>query len=215
MRLKSYFFIGVLLLTAIAAACSKPETASPPASNTAAKPEAAKAPAADGHEEKPEAKGEDIPPEVKAAFPEAQTISKQHKDLTAGQIASIEKGSGSKLDDTDFHNYVAYGMEGGKRTQLGAATIVDIEGAGAPMQLLVVYSNDIVIKKISVIKGSGDAASPAFLNQFAGKDHDQKFHVGADLKYSGSNKESAEAVAHALKRDILAMQALYGKAHTH
>ena len=83
------------------------------------------------------------------------------------------------------------------------------------MQLVVVYTNDIEIKKVTPVKGSGDVATPAFLDQFVGKDHDQPFHVDKDIKYTGSSKAAAEAVAHALKRDILAMQTLYGKAHSH
>ena len=204
------FLVGLLLLAGLATACSKQEPTPSATSNTASKPATANAnqPTTTGKEE-------DTPAAVKAAFPDAQTISKQHEDLSASQIASIEKGSGAKLGDTDFHSFVAYGTKDGKRAQLGAATLVDVTGASEPMQLVVVYTNDIEIKKVTPVKGSGDVASPMFLDQFVGKDHDQPFHVDKDIKYSGNNKAAAEAVAHALKRDILAMQTLYGKAHTH
>lgn len=211
---KPILLTGLMLLAGLAAACSKQESTQP-SSNTASKPATANAnqPAAAG--EKAGGKEDETPAAVKAAFPDAQTISKQHKDLTKSQIASIEKESGTKLGDTDFHSFVAYGMQSGKRAQLGAATVVDVEGSGGPMELVVIYTNDITIKKVTPVKGSGDVAAPAFLDQFVGKDHDQKFHVGEDIKYSGSNKAAAEAVTHALKRDILAMQTLYGKAHGH
>jgi len=211
---KTVFLVSLLLLAAIMTACSKEEPGQP-TSNTAPKPATANANQPAGTATQPAGKDDETPAGVKAAFADAQTISKQHKDLTAGQIASIEKGSGAKLGDTDFHSFVAYGMQNGKRAQLGAATVVDVTGAGEPMQLIVVYTNDIEIKKVTPVKGSGDVATPAFLDQFVGKDHDQKFHVGEDIKYSGSNKAAAEAVTHALKRDILAMQTLYGKAHSH
>lgn len=219
MRRKRFVLVGLMMFAALSAACSNPGTEKVANSNTAPRAEAAKnsnaVDNANSNDGKAEAAGDEAPAAVKAAFPDAQSITKQHKDLTASQIASIEKESGAKLGDTDFHNYVAYGTKDGKRAQLGAATVVDVQGAGEPVQLAVVYTNDIAIKSIAPIKGSGDFLSPTFLGQFAGKDHDEKFHVGEDLKYSGSNKVAAEAVAHALKRDILAMQTLYGKAHGH
>lgn len=166
------------------------------------------------HEGQHEGDHEGVPATIKAAFPNAE-IKKQHKDLTPSQISSIEKGSGSKLNDTDVHTFVAYGTESGKHTQLGAATVADVSGAGEPIQLAIIYTNDITIKKIAPIKGSSDVTYSTFLDQFAGKDHDQPFHVGQDIEYSGKNKNAAEAVAHALKRDILTMQMLYGNAHSH
>ncbi len=219
MRWKRFMLVGLLMFAALGAACSNPGTDKVANSNSAPRTDTAKNTNAVGNanhaDEKAEAAGDEAPAAVKAAFPDAQSIAKQHKDLTAGQIAAIEKESGAKLGDTDFHNYVAYGTKDGKRAQLGAATVVDVQGAGEPVQLVVVYTNDIAIKNVSPVKGSGDFVSPAFLGQFTGKDHDEKFHVGEDLKYGGSNKAAAEAVAHALKRDILAMQTLYGKAHGH
>jgi hypothetical protein len=210
---KTVFLVSLVLLAVIITACSKQEQ--PTNSNSATKPATANANQPAGTATQPAGKDDETPAAVKAAFPDAQTITKQHKDLTAGQIASIEKESGTKLGDTDFHNFVAYGMQNGKRAQLGAATVVDVTGAGEPMQLVVVYTNDIEIKKVTPVKGSGDVSTAAFLDQFVGKDHDLPFQVGKDIKYTGSNKAAAEAVTHALKRDILAMQTLYGKAHSH
>jgi hypothetical protein len=215
MKIKTILLVSILATVGFAAACSTPNANQPTTSNAntaktsttntndSAKPKVA---------EKEGGKEDEVPAAVKAAFPDAQNINKQHKDLTAAQIATIEKESGAKLGDTDFHNFVAYGTDGSKRTQLGAATVVDID---ANTQLVVVYTNDISIKKVVAVKGSGDATAPAFLDQFTGKDHDLPFHVGKDLKYSGSNQAAAEAIAHAVHRDILAMQTLYGKAHSH
>ncbi|MBI3652706.1 MAG: hypothetical protein HY231_16915 [Acidobacteria bacterium] len=219
MKWKRFVLVGVLMVAAFGAACSSQGTDKMANANTAPKTDKAKntntgSPATHS-DEKSAAAGEETPPAVKAAFPDAQSITELHKDLTAGQIATIEKESGAKLGDTDFHNYVAYGTKDGKRAQLGAATVVEVQGADEPVQLVVVYSNDIAIKSVAAVKGSGDVVAPGFLAQFIGKDHDEKFHVGEDLKYSGSHKAAAEAVAHALKRDILAMQTLYGKAHGH
>lgn len=154
----------------------------------------------------------EVPTEAKAAFPEAQTVTAQHKELTSEQIASIEKKSGAKLSGEDFHSFVAHDSS---RKQLGLATLTDVEGSGSTVRLLVVYTNDLKVKKVTPVEGSGDVVSLAFLGQFAGKDHDQPFHVGEDVEYGGKNRVAAEAVAHALKRDVLAMQALYGKTHGH
>jgi hypothetical protein len=209
--MKKYIIVGVLIITGIAIACSKPEPEKPAAKTEPAKEPAATAPASShGSSSKDE-----IPAEIKTAFPDAQTITMQHKDITAGQASAFQKDYGVKLKEGDYHTYVAYGEGSGKRTQLGAATLVDVEGAGEPLQLVVTYNNDIVIKKVTPVKGSGDLVSPAFLDQFSGKNHDQSFQVGKDIKYTGNNKAAAEAVAGTIKRDILSMQALYGKQHSH
>jgi hypothetical protein len=157
-----------------------------------------------------EANSDEVPAEVKAAFPEAASVTLQHKDLTARQIASIEKDSGAKIGGVDFYSFVAHD---GSHKEVGVATLTDVEGAGSPVRLVVVYTTDLKIKKVTPAKGSGDVVSPAFLDQFVGKDHQSKFHVGDDIKYDGPNQDGAQAVAHAVKRDVLAMQALYGKAH--
>lgn len=39
--------------------------------------------------------------------------------------------------------------------------------------------------------------------------------LNKDIRYQGSNQKAAEAVTKAIKRDILSMQMLYGKAHSH
>jgi hypothetical protein len=209
-----------LFLMAISIACSQPSNTgekTEPAKETPAPapaPTPASAPAENsgGHGSSDKDK---IPSEVKAAFPEAQSITMLHKDLTASHVSSIQKDYGVKLKEDDYHTYVAYSTGSGKKTQLGAATLVDVEGAGEPAKLLITYSNDIVIKKVSPLKGSGDVLSPAFLDQFSNKDHDQPFQLGKDIKYTGENRAAADAVTGAIKRDILSMQALYGKSHTH
>lgn len=211
-RLNMLVLSGLLAVAAIAAACSKP--ASENLSNAPAKTPNKNEQAAANLNKNPagEAQQEEVPAQVKAAFPEAQSVSLQHKDLTSGQISSIEKEAGAKLADSDFHSFVAHDSS---HKQIGSATLTEVEGAGEPAQLLVVYTNDVTINKVTPLKGSGDVVSPSFLDQFVGLDHHSVFHVGDDLKYDGANKDAAQAVAHAVKRDVLAMQALYGKKHGH
>ncbi len=212
MKLNLSIVVMLIMLAVMATGCSKP--APEQSSNTSARTDNKNGqPAGNVNTNAAAAAGNgEVPAEVKAAFPEAASITLQHKDLTDKQIASIEKESGAKLSDKDFHSYVAHD---GSHKVVGTATLTDVEGAGEPVQLLVVYTDDGKIKKVTPVKGSIDVGSSSFLDQFIGKDHDDAFHVGTDLKYDGSNQGAAQAVAHAVKRDVLAMHALYGKEHGH
>ena len=202
----------LLILAAVTTACSKP--APEQTSNSAARTDNKNNQAASNLNKNSagEASNNEVPAEVKAAFPEAASVTIQHKDLTTKQIASIEKDSGAKIGGVDFHSFVAHDSS---HKQIGAATLTDVEGAGGPVRLVVVYTNDGNIKKITPVTGSGDVVSAAFLDQFVGKGHHGKFHVGDDIKYDGPNQAAAQAVAHAVKRDVLAMHTLYGKEHGH
>ncbi len=154
-------------------------------------------------------KADDVPASVKAVFPTAQTFTTQHKDLTDAQIASIEKDTSSKVSEKDHHSYLAFSTTGGSRTQIGAATIVKAAGK----DVIVVYGNKDGSPVIKEMKADGLPAS--FLSQFAGKGHDDDLLLGADIKTNGANEEQAKAITEAVRVDVLAMQALYGKAHTH
>lgn len=187
--------IGALL--SVAAACS---TAPAPAGNNAA----TVATPSDGHNTKPEAGAKDeTPAAVKAAFPDAQAFTKQHKDIPAAKIAEIEKETGGKLPDTDHHSYLAFTTAGGARKQIGAATVVNAAGK----ELVVVYENKEGSPFIKEVRGEGLPA--AFLAQFKGKGHDDKL---SGLKTGDANEKAA---ATAIWTDLLTMQGLYGAAHTH
>ena len=154
-------------------------------------------------------KDEDAPASVKAAFPDAQSFTKQHKDIPKDAIADIEKDSGGKLPDTDHHSYLAFSTAGGTRKQIGAATVVKANGK----EFVVVYENKEGSPFIKEVRGEGVPAP--FLAQFAGKGHDAKFKLGADLKANGVDEASAKAIALAIQIDALTMQNLYGAAHAH
>lgn len=153
--------------------------------------------------------GEETPASVKAAFPDAQSFTKQHKDITKDQIADIEKEAGGKLPDTDHHSYLAFSMTGGTRKQIGAATIVEAKGK----EIVVVYENKEGKPYIKELRTEGIAAD--FLKQFAGKGHDDKFQIGGDIKANGVDDATAKAIAQAVRIDILTMQTLYGAADSH
>ena len=212
MRLNVLTITVLIMLASMATACSK--AAPEQSSNTATRTNNRNAQAAENVNKNSagETSRDEVPVEVKAAFPDAQIVTLQHKNLTAKQISSVEKESGAKLADKDFHSFVAHDSS---HKRIGAATVTDAEAPGGPVRLVVVYTNDGKISKVTSVKGSGDVVSPAFLDQFLGKSHDDAFHVGEDLRYDGSNKAAGEAVAHAVKRDVLAMHALYGKKHGH
>lgn len=152
---------------------------------------------------------EDAPASVKAVFPDAQSFTKQHKDIPADKIASIEKDTGGKVPDKDHHSYLAFTTKDGKRTQIGAATIVKAGGK----ELVVIYDNkdgSPIIKEVR-----GDGLSAEFLKQFAGKGHDDKFTFGTTFKANGVDEATAKAITSAISIDVLTMQALYGSAHSH
>ncbi len=189
-------------LAGFAAACATSEntnTATNTAANTTAPNTAAPKTAA----------RDDVPPSVHAAFPDAQSITKDHKDLTAAQIAAIEKETGSKVPDTDHHSYLAFSTSGGARKQLGAASEVAVNGK----HLVVVYESRAGKPYIKELRAEG-VAQP-FLDQFKGKGHDEKFQIGGDLKAEGVDGATAKAIAAAVHVDIMTMQTLYGAADVH
>jgi len=156
---------------------------------------------------------EEIPATVKSAFPDANSFTKQHKDLTDAQIASIEKDTGAKVSDKDHHSYLAFSTTGGTRKQIGAATVIKADGK----DYVIVYENkdgSPVIKEVHD-GGGGTMASPLFLKQFVGKGHDDDLLLGADIKANGANEAQAKAITEAVRVDVLTMQALYGAAHKH
>ena len=214
--LKILIIIGISSLAALGAACSSAgtntatapnmiTTANAPTKNTTV---AANIGAANTgtNNEKP---GEETPAAVKAAFPDAQSFTKQHKDLSAAQIADIEKDSGVKAPDTDHHSYLAFSTAGGARKQIGAATVVEASGK----EIVVVYENkegSPVIKELR-----SESIPAAFLAQFAGKGHDAAMKIGSDLKANGVDEATAKAIADAVRVDAMTMQTLYGAAHSH
>lgn len=189
------------LAVGLAASCSS-------ATNTAVNANQSK-PATNAANSAPAKTEEDAPASVKAAFPDAQSFTKQHKDIPKDAIADIEKDTAGKVPDTDHHSYLAFSTTGGARKQIGAATIVKAGGK----DLVIVYESKEGSPVIKEIRAEG-VPSP-FLAQFAGKGHDDELTVGKDLKASGVDDATAKAMAQAIRIDVLTMQALYGAAHGH
>lgn len=153
--------------------------------------------------------GNDVPANVRAAFPDAQSITTQHKDLSAAQMSSIEKEAGSKPTDTDHHSYLAFSTAGGARRQIGAATVVESGGK----QMVVIYESRNGMPYIKEVRAEGVPQS--FLDQFKGKGHDDKLQFGGNIRAQGADEATARAATAAIYRDVLAMQALYGASHSH
>ena len=204
--MKIFIFVIALTASLLSLACSGGTTN--PAANTAT---ANKAPAnsiAANNAAAP-AKADEIPASVKAALPSAQTFTAMHKELTDAQIASIEKDTGGKVTEKDHHSYPGFSTANGTKTQLGSVTIVKAAGK----EIIVVYENKEGSPSIKEIKAEGVPAG--FLSQFAGKGHDDDLLLGADIKANGAKDDLAKAITDAIRIDVLSMQALYGKAHTH
>lgn len=179
--------IATFFLAAATAACGAPAPAEKPAEKPAETKPVAETPKSDG-----------TPAEVKAAFPDATTITAQTTKTKSGD---------------DFTAYVAFTMKDGKKTTQGVVTQVQAEG----VTYLLVVDNNVDIIKVVVAKSSGKAEleSPAFLDQFAKKTHDDAFKIGKDLKFTGTDKAGAEKVVKALYDAETNLQAIYGKPHTH
>lgn len=152
---------------------------------------------------------EETPSSVKAAFAGANSFTKQHKDLSKEQVSHIEKDTGAKVPDTDHHSFLVFSNDGGTRKQIGAATVVTANGK----EFVIVYDNKEGLPVIKEVRGEG--VSSDFLKQFAGKGHDDKFQLGADIKANGVDEAMAKAIAQAVKVDAVTMQTLYGAAHSH
>lgn len=152
---------------------------------------------------------DETPAMVKAAFPNAQSFTVQHKEVSEKAAADIEKEAGTRVPSKDHHSYLAFTSEGGTRQQIGAATVVK----AADKDVVIVYESKKGLPYIKEVRADGVPAQ--FLAQFAGKGHDDQILIGADVKANGANEASAKAIADAVRVDAITMQTLYGGAHTH
>jgi hypothetical protein len=202
--MNKFLLVGLVALIGLAAACS---SATQPTANTA-KPANVANTTAENTATAPK-KDEEAPAAIKAVFPDAESITKQHKDIPKEAIADLEKDSGAKVPDTDHHSYLAFKTEGGTRKQIGAATMVKADGK----DIVIIYDSkdgSPFIKEVKI-----DSIAADFLKQFSGKGHDDKLQIGQDLKANGVDEKTARAIAEAVRVDSMTMQKLYGKAHSH
>jgi len=200
--------IGLIVIVGLAGACSSgstPTTTTNTTNNQATTNTAKSTNAANT------AKTDDeTPAAVKAIFTDAQSFTTQHKDVPADKIASIEKDTGGKVPDKDHHSYLAFATKDGKRTQIGAATVLKADGK----EVIIIYENKNGMPTIKEVRADGVAKE--FLAQFAGKNHDTKIKFGEDIKLVGDVSEAiAKEITQAVRIDILTMEALYGAAHSH
>lgn len=151
----------------------------------------------------------DVPANVRAVFPDAQSITTQHKDISASQVTTIERATNTKVADKDHHSYLAFSTTGGARKQVGAATVIKANGK----DMVIVYESRSGVPYIKEVRADG--VPQTFLDQFKGKGHDDKFQIGRDLKTGGVDDAIARAAADAVRQDAVIMQTLYGGAHSH
>lgn len=149
----------------------------------------------------------DAPAGIKAAFPEAQTFTAQHKDVPKDRVADIENTTGGKIPAPDHHSYLAFSTAGGARKQVGAATVVKAAGK----DIVIVYESKDGTPFIKEVRADG--ISGDFLKQFAGKGHDDD--LTSTKAAGGVDEATAKAVARAIHIDMLTMQSLYGASHKH
>lgn len=156
------------------------------------------------------ADNDEVPALVTAVFPDAQSVTTQHKDLTEEQIKEIKEEMKVTAVEAEHHSYLAFKTEGGTRKQTGAATVVNASGK----DFVVIYENKAGEPVIKEVRSDGVPA--AFLTQFAGKSHDNdKLELGADLKANGAEDKLAKAATDAIRVDAMIMALLYGTGHKH
>lgn len=147
----------------------------------------------------------EIPQLIKSAFPENASINLQKRKLTDEILRQAES-----VLTTDHEAYFAFSSENGTRKQIGAATLLKI----ADKEIAVIYESKNGMPTISRL--SSTQVPKDFLNQFIGKTHDDPIKLGADIKkVGGVNEQEAEQITKAIRSDVLIMQALYGKPHSH
>ncbi len=157
----------------------------------------------------PEPPKDEVPASVKAAFPDAQSVTKQQKEIPDDDIKHIEEELNVKITEKNHTSYTAFKTEGGTRKQIGAATIVK----AGDKELLVIYESKKGEPNFKEIRAEGLPAP--FLAQFKNKGHDDKLEIGKDLKAEGVDSATANSIASALRLDVAVMTSLYGKGHDH
>lgn len=140
--------VGLAFASACSSASETPTTNRAATANTAAVNSAG---AANTTTAGGAAKADETPAAIKAIFPDAQTFTTQHKDVSADKIASIEKDTSSKVPDKDHHSYLAISTAGGARKQIGAATIVKVDGK----DVVVVYDSKEGSPVIKEVRAEG------------------------------------------------------------
>ena len=94
-KITVFTLFALVAAVAVAAACaSGANTPQPPANANQAKTNTNAVNSA------PPKSEDETPASVKAAFPDAQSFTKQHKDITKEQIAAIEKETKASLKKT-------------------------------------------------------------------------------------------------------------------
>jgi len=206
--MKKFTFLTVIVLAfaaLLAGACSSPASNTTTATNQTAPQNANTA----NNSATTAKTDEDVPASVKTVFPDAQSITTQHKDIPEAKIAAIEKNTGGKVPDKDHHSYLAFATKDGKRTQIGAATGIKADGK----ENVIIYETNNGMPTVKEVRADGVAKE--FLAQFAGKNHDTPIKFGEDIKANGADEAMAKSITQAVRIDVLTMEALYGAEHTH
>lgn len=151
----------------------------------------------------------EVPAVVRAALADAQTVTVEKKELSASQLAEVEREAGTKVQNATHTTYFGYASSGGARRQVGAATLLTVDGR----ELVIVYESRNGLPYIKEVRAEGLPSE--FLAQFRGKRHDDPLQLGRDVQTRGLDQQLARAIVEAIRLDTRVMQALYGAPHTH
>lgn len=147
---------------------------------------------------------------LKTVFPEATGFTLRKKTLTAEQVKSIERLSGSKLqpNDNPLSVYVALGKAADGSGVLGTVVMADTRGPKGALDLAIGFKRDGSVHRVVVVENKDDPSlsSDGFLNQLKGKTPKSPLAVGQDIRFSGDAK-SAQAILGAVRRSMHLLEA--------
>lgn len=152
---------------------------------------------------------DEVPAAVRAALADAQTVAVEKKELSTSQLAEVEREAGTKVQNATHTTYFGYASNGGARRQVGAATLLDVDGK----QVIIIYESRNGLPYIKEVRAEGLPSE--FLAQFRGKGHDDPLQLGRDVQARGLDQPTARAIVDAVRLDTRVMQTLYGAPHTH
>lgn len=131
-------------------------------------------------------------------FPAARDYKTVTAKMTPERVASIEKALGKPLDASEKKEFDRYEIIDANSQKIGTALalagkgeygsieiVIGVDGSGKVVGTYIQRSRERVTKALQ---------SPEFLNQFAGKNRNDGFEVGKDIKPASPDAEPASRV---------------------
>ncbi len=149
--------------------------------------------------------------ELKQLFPDAQAFAALEGSLKAEQVERIQARLGAPLTDEDKVPTLYFALKGGKK--YAVALYVSVPTPKGPMSVAVALDTGAVVTVVRILKNPDDKAveQAAFLKQFKGKRQTDAFVVGKDIVAAPGAPTLSQAVATAVHKASVIMNAVFGK----